>query len=801
MNKNVYQWILKIGLISSFLIVFALFEKLFYPYVVSKQLTFNILIEVLMVFWLVYIVKYKEERPKLKLLSWSLIAFFTTILVSVLVSIDPHLSFWGKTERMLGFVNVAHFLFYYLIIITAFKRLKDYKYLLSALILAATGVALAMLSSGNSKAVIGNQAYTAGFFIFALFFSAYLFFKTKDNWKYLFLLPVLIILPAFVMADITGAVIGLGAGLFVALVLVALSYKRLWYRLGAAILAILIVVTISVSFAYPDNEYIENNKVLTQISVENNTFQTRLIGWNAALEGYKEYPVLGTGYNTFSYTFDKHFDAEFYNHSKTETYFDRAHNNLLDIASTMGTVGLLAYLMIMISAALYLFKVYILSRRKEKEASDLDVDDDNDIADVALKMNSKKLKKLKKKMKKKLGYDDNKDSANNLSYLHFSHSNELLALISLFALLVAYFVQNLAVFDTFITYLALMIFLAFIRFIYFDIKGYYNKDSEEKHKSISKTFEYILFIILIIIFGALMYKLNISTFKAHSQAIEGYAQTYRGEANEGLDTFVRALDSQTELQRDPRTSLIKLVLNSPHVTNNLSDEEKIEYYNRLLVLNSYNLKTSNNYSVYLTQESQIFNKMGDLYKKLENEEKSRQYKEKALEYINMAIEASPERIKHYWLKGQTLIDLGQDDAGLEQWQKTIDLNENYGETYCQYAQAYLILGEEDKVWPQMDKCISSGGLNSYSQNAVLMRAVKHYQAEGDYEKMIVAYHRYAELVDSADVWQSLAELYTEMDNWQEAKVSALRALELVTDEKKRSSIKVFLDIVEKKLSK
>ena len=77
--------------------------------------------------------------------------------------------------------------------------------------------------------------------------------------------------------------------------------------------------------------------------------------------------------------------------------------------------------------------------------------------------------------------------------------------------------------------------------------------------------------------------------------------------------------------------------------------------------------------------------------------------------------------------------------------------------------------------------------------------VKHYQAEGDFDKAITAYSRYAELVNSADVWQSLAELYIQEERWQEAKSSALRAYELVTDEKKKSSIKVFLDIVEKKL--
>ncbi|MCF7795376.1 hypothetical protein K9M50_03390, partial [Patescibacteria group bacterium] len=302
------------------------------------------------------------------------------------------------------------------------------------------------------------------------------------------------------------------------------------------------------------------------------------------------------------------------------------------------------------------------------------------------------------------------------------------------------------------------------------------------------------------IFGALMYKLNISTFKAHSQAIEGYSQIYRGHIHEGLDTFVEALDSKTPMQRDPRSSLIKLILNNPQLIAELEDEKKIEYYNRLLVLNSYNIKSSSNYNVYLLQEAQIFNKMADLYEKMENKDKHILYKEKALQYINSAIKASPERIKQYWMKGQILIDLSYEEQALEKWQKAIDLNKNFAESYCQFAQAYLIVGQKENAWKQMDECISSGGIDNYGQRAVLMEAVKHYQVENDYENMVAVYSRYAKLVDSAEVWQSLAEMYSQKERWQEAKKSAEKAYELVTDQKKKNSIKVFLDIVERKLN-
>ncbi len=98
------------------------------------------------------------------------------------------------------------------------------------------------------------------------------------------------------------------------------------------------IVTVAITLIYPNQAWIKNNKVLSEISLDTNTLQTRFIAWKAALINYKEYPVLGTGYNTFSYTFDKHFKADFYNH-----FYDMKLILigliiiLLDIASSMGT--------------------------------------------------------------------------------------------------------------------------------------------------------------------------------------------------------------------------------------------------------------------------------------------------------------------------------------------------------------------------------------------------------------------------------------------------------------------------------
>ena len=64
MSQKLYLNILKGGIFASFVIVFLVFKNLLFPYITSKQIPFNILMEILFVFWVGFIVKYSEYRPK-----------------------------------------------------------------------------------------------------------------------------------------------------------------------------------------------------------------------------------------------------------------------------------------------------------------------------------------------------------------------------------------------------------------------------------------------------------------------------------------------------------------------------------------------------------------------------------------------------------------------------------------------------------------------------------------------------------------------------------------------------------------
>ncbi len=88
---------------------------------------------------------------------------------------------------------------------------------------------------------------------------------------------------------------------------------------------------------------------------------TRLLFWSSALDGIKEKPLLGWGHEMYETVFDTHYKKEVAQFGLQETWTERAHNQLLEVAVTTGLIGLLVYLLLIISPLL------VKSKTKEQE--------------------------------------------------------------------------------------------------------------------------------------------------------------------------------------------------------------------------------------------------------------------------------------------------------------------------------------------------------------------------------------------------------------------------------------------------
>lgn len=385
-----------------------MFKNLLFPYITSKQIAFNIWIEFLFIFWLAFMIKYPSFRPKKSYITYGLIAFFAALMISSIFGVDFNLSFWGDIERMLGVFHLLHFLAFYLIIITVFREWKDWKIFFIVSIIFSAFVSIKSITD-ISYSTIGNTAYVSAYLIFNFYFILILFFKEQNKLlRWLYFLPVPLMFQSFNLAGTTGAMVGLGFSFIAVALLYVILSKNRKLQLGALIIFVGLSSLAYAVLSNRDSDWVRGNKYLREISeidINKPTFQTRLISWNAAYKDFKTHPIFGTGHGNYAIIFDKYFDPAFYDQTRGETYFDRAHNNVIDIASTSGIVGLLTYLSIFAAVAFYLIQSY----REDK-----------------------------------VGIHE---------------------FIMLSGLLIAYFVQNLAVFDSLVTYISLMMVLAYIYWI------------------------------------------------------------------------------------------------------------------------------------------------------------------------------------------------------------------------------------------------------------------------------------------------------------------------------------------------
>lgn len=708
MPAKTYLRILQFGLIGSLFIIFFVFSDLLFPFITSKQLSFNILMEILLVFWLVFILRYPQYRPKKNLITYGLLIFFAALFASLPFGVNFNMSFWSNAERMLGIFHILHFLIFYFILITVFRSFKDWRDLLLSSVIIATLVSLIGLFGANPYSTIGNTAYVSGYLIFNFYFAALLFFRNRTGLRWLYLLPLLIMFLEFKNMHTSGAIIGFALSILLVFLLIGLAHVQKKVRRYSLVFFIVAVVAVAGIFSQSKAAWFQGS-FLRNLTSQKVTFQTRLISWRGAAADFKDHPYFGTGFGNYAIIFDKHFDPSFFNYTKSETYFDRAHNNLIDITSTAGIFGLLAYLSIFAAAIYYLLVEF-------------------------------------KKNGSRVGPDE--AGQKNL---------EILLIVSL---IFAYFVQNLAIFDSFTTYIGLMIILGFVYYLR-SAADDEDGDIPAEGKSFlaikkSKT-EIILLIILLFVAYLFTYRYNIRPWHTFQGVIEGYTQISRGDILGGVGTYQNSFTG-FPLDRDGRITLINLISSNPDALNSLKAEEAQGVLDYVITLAKLNVADNPNDSLMQMQLAQVEDVAARFnYKNLSL---FNYYSGEAMQAIGYSIEASPRRIPVYLVKAQMQLERGENEDAVNTIKYAITLNPSYPDPYCRLAQFYIFLQNEKDLGGVLNQCVDLGGVPDISSDKILSMALNYYASRGDYARaLIIAEHLAGIYNKDPQVLFNLAKLY------------------------------------------
>ena len=715
MSRAWYRFILKVGVYASLVSLFLVNKHFYFPYITSKQLYFNILIEILTVVWLAYIIKYPSERPKKSWLTIGWAVYLLIVLITCFTGVDFNLSFWGDLERMLGWFPLFHFFLLYLIVVTVFRNWRDWQPLLIAMVSAGTLLSLIGLFQNYNASTLGNAAYMGTLMLMTMFITALLIGRSR-NWlvSLPYWLVLILLFVGFVRADISGAYAGLAVGILVyAGLMTFLNHKKKVRQWGLVVVGVL-VIGVGLLFAFRWSPALDNTqlgKVIRDFSLENPTLNTRFYSWKWAWRDLGSHPLLGVGHGNYALVFDRQFEGDFYRFSKGEDFFDRAHNNVVEIATTTGLLGLAAYLFMFTWAVIYLIKAYREDKIKLPEFA------------------------------------------------------------ALAAFLASYFVQNLALFDCLASYIFLMIILGLINNLYHRPE----RDKKEKDQGwISK--EIWVLVGGGLLMAWLIWATNITTIKMLNGTIDGIIEFNQGRMMQGLETFKKAHAEGSPLVRDSRSAMINSLLSTSYYLDNLTDVQRTAIFSYAIDQGKKNLEYNpkdNFLNMQLAQLLELASQASRNNLSVSYAREGLQYVEKSIE--NGREHILPYYVKAQLLMDLNQID--EAIATLKEalaistdyWDTYCHLSRTELQAQVNVTEAYDFL----------DKCLDKGGATLLGPGNYLNEAIKHYDQAGDIDRLTMLTEQLARIYpQGAEIWLRLADLYHKQGRDDEARYAAQQAVSL-----------------------
>jgi len=359
---------IKAGLI----ILLFLAPLVFYPYSTSFHFTKNTVIEIIMSlivgFWLIKQLEQKEAFPLLKSpLNLPIIIFSFTILISLFQTNSLYDSF---NEIALW----SCYIFLYFLITSSLKDKRWIYILLKIVILSASIAAIYCIfqfygldfsiwkkigGRGSLFSTFGNPNYLAGHLAAVIPLVFVLFCLQKVKFKKIILeLIIALLYTSLLMTLCRGAWIALFGSIVVMLTAIYLFKRRAFAffkaNKGWLISLILILLVISIIYSTPNplnplGKVSVTQRAVSVTEIGSSSMQTRFLIWLSSVETIRRSPLLGKGIGAYGLYYPSSQGAVLAQkrYQKYIPYTNKsinAHNDYLHLGAEIGLIGLSAFL-------------------------------------------------------------------------------------------------------------------------------------------------------------------------------------------------------------------------------------------------------------------------------------------------------------------------------------------------------------------------------------------------------------------------------------------------------------------------
>jgi len=359
----------------------------FFPYVVPRNLYFRALVETgaaILVVALCFGRKRLDLRGEPIFLA--LVAFLAAATLSAAFSPARMHSFFGDFERMGGVWAWFNLVLFFLLLRT--MRDEDWPWVLNCAVAVGVfvsvraiaehvGVTAGAASSdvivAPSPSTIGNAGLLAGFLVLTLAISAYLA-CTNVPFRLLYLAACCVDLLALIYAENRSSLLGLVLGGMAGGVIFATATTKSRQKWIAPLVATLFALVVFGSSAairgFPQSTITRSLPSVLQRLAQTNpagSDESRTMQWRAAIEAFKDRPLVGYGPENHNLAWSAHFDPGIF--GVDTDIFDRTHNQFLEMMATTGIIGTVAFLGIWLAIGMTLVRAYRAGRISAAAAS------------------------------------------------------------------------------------------------------------------------------------------------------------------------------------------------------------------------------------------------------------------------------------------------------------------------------------------------------------------------------------------------------------------------------------------------
>jgi O-Antigen ligase len=303
----------------------------------------------------------KNERNFIfeKSLDPYVLFFLITVMLSVIFSVNPYVSFAGNYERQIGLFTYFYLFLIYMLLPVIINDEKKMRLTItfmeaSALIVAVFsvieyfGIDPFDLQPSHFKrpvSAIGHPIFSAGFLIIIFPFS--LLNASVKNSILLKVIAPAVIAAGIIATQTRTAYVALTVEMLIIFILSPFVLKKkslevrtvilrsLLFLAAAAVLIILFVLL------FPESTFVK--RFLSIINIRD---QPRWLLWRDSITMFTHYPATGTGIGVFSNVFENFATYEL-KYTEIKRAFDNAHSNFINTFCTMGIAGGIAYLLVL----------------------------------------------------------------------------------------------------------------------------------------------------------------------------------------------------------------------------------------------------------------------------------------------------------------------------------------------------------------------------------------------------------------------------------------------------------------------